>query len=134
MDCRMWRATDAAAFLLGLSDRQLQQMGEFWLQTEEKTKTDGQFHTISALPAPGGGGFTILCRRGTEDEVQRLQVLCLVNKYKHHAPIWPGIGAVPNGEATPFVVTLDARQWVPDPELDRLFPVWPLPGTAAQTP
>lgn len=127
-------ATDAAAFLLGLSDRQLQQMGELWLQTEEKTKKDGQFHTMSALPSPGGGGFTILCGRGTEDEFQRLQVLCLVNKYKHHAPIWLGIGAVPGGEATPFVVTLDARQWFPDPELDRLFPVWPLPGTAAENP
>ncbi len=103
-------ATDAAAFLLGLSDRQLQQMGEFWLQAEGKTKKDGQVHTVSALPTPGGGGFTILCGRGTEDESQRLQVLCLVNKYKHHAPIWLGIGAVPDGEATPFVVSLDGRQ------------------------
>lgn len=127
-------ATDAAAFLLGLSDRQLQQMGEFWLQAEDKTKKDGRYHTISALPTPGGGGFTILCGDGTEDEFQRLQVLCLVNKYKHHAPIWLGIGAVPGGEATPFVVSLDARQWVPDQELDWLFPVWPLPGTAAENP
>lgn len=127
-------ATDAAAFLLGLSDRQLQQMGEFWLQTEEKTRRDGRFHTISALPTPGGGGFTILCGRGTEDELERLQVLCLVNKYKHHGPIWLGIGAVPGGEATPFAVSLDARQWAPDPEMDRLFPVWPLPGTAAENP
>lgn len=127
-------ATDAAAFLLGLSDRQLQQMGEFWLQAEGKTKKDRQVHTVSALPTPGGGGFTILCGRGTEDESQRLQVLCLVNKYKHHAPIWLGIGAVADGEATPFVVSLDARQWAPDPELDRLFPIWPLPGTAAENP
>lgn len=127
-------ATDAAAFLLGLSDRQLQQMGEFWLQAEGKTKNDRQVHTVSALPTPGGGGFTILCGRGTEDESQRLEVLCLVNKYKHHAPIWLGIGAVPDGEATPFVVSLDARQWAPDPELDRLFPIWPLPGTAVENP
>lgn len=81
--CGPTRRSDAVAFLLGLSDRQLQQMGEHWLQTEQKTKADGQFHTISALPSPGGGGFTILCGGGTEDEYEKLQVLCLVNKYKH---------------------------------------------------
>jgi len=125
-------ATDAVAFLFGLSDRQLQQMGEYWIQAEEKTKADGKFHSVSGLPTPGGGGFTIICGRGTRDEFERLQFLVLLNKYKHRAPIWLGIGALPDGEEDPFAVTLDSRPWKPDPELDRLFPVWPLPGSTTE--
>jgi hypothetical protein len=106
-------------------------MGEYWVQTEEKTKGDGQFHTFSGVPTATSGGFTILCGRGTQDEFERLQSLCFLNKYKNHAPTWLGIGVVPGGEADPFALSLDARAWAPDPELDRLFPEWPLPGTEA---
>lgn len=127
-------ATDAVAFLLGLSDRQLNQMGEYWMQVEERTKADGKFHSMSGLPTPGCGGFTIVCGRGTKDDFERLQVLCLVNKYKRREPIWLGIGAWPGGEESPFAVSLDSRPWAPDPELDRLFPVWPLPGSTVESP
>jgi hypothetical protein len=125
-------ATDAVAFLLGLSDRQLQQMGEYWIQVEEKTRADGKFHSVSGLPTPGGGGFTIICGRGTRDEFERLQFLVLLNKYKHHAPIWLGIGALPDGEEDPFAVSLDSRPWVLDRELDRLLPLWPVPGSTTE--
>ena len=92
------KEADAVAFLLGLSDRQLQQMGDYWLQVEEKTKADGKLHSMSGLPTPGGGGFTIVCSRETEDECRQLEFLCLLNKYKHHAPTWLGIGARPGGD------------------------------------
>ena len=105
-----------------------------WGSTGSKSRTrheqDGKFHSVSGLPTPGGGGFTIVCGRGTQDEFDRLQFLCMLNKYKHRAPIWLGIGAVPEHEGDPFAVILDSRSWAPDPELDRLFPVWPIPGTA----
>ena len=118
-------ATDAVAFLLSLSDRQLHQMGDYWIQGEEKTRADGKLHSVSALPTPGGGGFTIVCGRGTNDESRRLEFLCCLNKYKHHAPTWLGIGAWPGGEDEPFAVSLDRRPWEATPELDRLFPLWP---------
>ena len=120
-------AADAVAFLLGLSDRQLQQMGDYWIQVEEKTKADGKLHSMSGLPTPGGGGFSIVCNRETRDDSRRLEFLCLLNKYKHHAPTWLGIRARPGGEDEPFVVSFDSRPWEADPELDKLFPLWPPP-------
>ena len=114
-------AADAVAFLLGLSDRQLQQMGDYWIQVEEKTKADGKLHSMSGLPTPGGGGFTIVCSRETRDDSRRLEFLCLLNKYKHHAPTWLGIRARPGGEDEPFVVSFDSRP-------DKLLPLWPPPS------
>ena len=124
------QATDAVVFLLGLSDRQLQQMGEYWIPSREQgTEQMANSTSVSGVPTPGGRGFTIICGRGTRDEFDRLQFLCTLNKYKRHAPIWLGIGALPEREDDPFAVILDSRPWTPDPELDRLFPVWPPPGT-----
>jgi hypothetical protein len=93
---------------------------------------DAKLHSVSGVPTPAGGGFTIVCGHGTEYELEQLQFLCLVNKYKQRAPVWLGVGAVPGGEEDPFAVTLSSRPWSPDPELDRRFPVWPLPENNAK--
>jgi hypothetical protein len=68
------QAADAVAFLLGLSDRQLQQMGEYWIQVENKTRADGKFHSVSGLPTPGGGGFTAVCGRGNAGRIRSATV------------------------------------------------------------
>jgi hypothetical protein len=64
----------------------------------------------------------------TKSGIRRLQVPG--ENWSNESSIWLGIRAVPEHEGDPSSVILDSRPLAPYPELDRLFPVWPIPGTA----
>ena len=71
---------DVVAFVLGLSDRQLQQMAEAWAAVEQRFNADRQRHDVSSMATGRVGGFTILCGRGGQDDIEALQVLSALNR------------------------------------------------------
>jgi hypothetical protein len=110
--------TEAAAFILGWSDRQLHDFEQIWTKLERQTSADGRQHDATAHMSQLEGGFTLVCIPSADpDQLERLAPFFVTRKYRAKASKWLGLCAIANSQDMPLV-WFDNAPWTADAAIE----------------